>query len=465
MIMSKWFKSSCLILLVFSIISFTCRVFSESSNGWVKIDFHYYYYDNSDFLTGTQAIDGKLYTFDENGVLLGNGKVQNIDNEFYYIDVEGLIVTGWQTVEGSRYYFRPETGCAVKDTISTIEGLRYIFDNSGQLLINNWYRKNRLYYYGDGDGHPLEGYHVIDGYSYYFHYDGYSMSGLFLVDDEYHYFDTSDNHRGAKGWRKIDGFWYFFNESTLTMQKTPMTINDQSYFFGKDGKLGIGNNMILYSSNQIIGVDTNGNELTGFFEINGYTYYHGFFYDRDFNMHYSATPNDFCDIPQNGRDYYYLFDELGRMQTGLIEQYGNLYYYAENGVRQSGWQTINGKTYCFGRYTTHSYDTCCAYAGGTYYIEKDGVYAYYEFATDGALIPNLEGKSRIELPEGILHIQESAFENTQCELIIIPDGCISIESRAFANCHNLIYVRIPPTIATIAIDAFDGSEQAIIDKR
>lgn len=456
--------SICAFLALIAVL-FSYSAIAESPTGWSKQNGHFYFYDDSEILTGIQAIEGYLYTFNENGVLLGNGSIIDIENESYYIDSEGFIVTGWQSVDDNRYYFDTNSGCAIKMTVYEINGQKYVFNSKGQLQIRSWYKKNDLFYYGDENGHPLEGYQIIGENAFFFHSEGYSLNGLILVNDEYHYFDLIEFHPEAKGWRKIDGFWYFFGENTGVMQKNPTTIKGQTYYFGKDGKLGINGDMILYGSNQIIGVNSDGDLLSGFFVINGFTYYQGFFYDQAFNMHYSEMPHDFCDIPQNGKDYYYLFDELGRMHTGFIEQYGHLYYYSEDGVRQSGWQTINGKTYCFGRYTMHSYDTAYAYAGGTFRIEKDGEYAYYEFASDGALIPDLEGKARFELPDNISCIDSSAFENTDCEVVIIPEGCVSIESRAFANCKNLIYVRLPLTILTIADDAFIGSEQTIIDKR
>ena len=51
-----------------------------------------------------------------------------------------------------------------------------------------------------------------------------------------------------------------------------------------------------------------------------------------------------------------------------------------------------------------------------------------------------------------------------CQAVIIPDGCTSIGSRAFADCKNLLYVRIPASVTYIAGDAFEGCEQAVIDR-
>jgi hypothetical protein len=68
------------------------------------------------------------------------------------------------------------------------------------------------------------------------------------------------------------------------------------------------------------------------------------------------------------------------------------------------------------------------------------------------------------LPAGLLRIEEEAFMGTDFEAILIPDGCVSIGARAFANCKNLLYIRIPASVAAVADSAFAGSEQAEIDR-
>ncbi len=64
------------------------------------------------------------------------------------------------------------------------------------------------------------------------------------------------------------------------------------------------------------------------------------------------------------------------------------------------------------------------------------------------------------LPSNLELIEPNAFEGVSCEAIVVPDGCVSIGSRAFANCLHLVYIRIPPE-TEIAIDAFDGCPENI----
>ena len=79
-------------------------------------------------------------------------------------------------------------------------------------------------------------------------------------------------------------------------------------------------------------------------------------------------------------------------------------------------------------------------------------------------IPALNESRVLELPAGLKVIREEAFAETSCDIILIPDGCETIESRAFADCENLLYVYIPETVHNLAEDAFDNSEKVMIDR-
>ena len=73
-------------------------------------------------------------------------------------------------------------------------------------------------------------------------------------------------------------------------------------------------------------------------------------------------------------------------------------------------------------------------------------------------------KGTTVLPARLKTIEEEAFSGAAFEAVIIPDGCESIGSRAFANCPNLVYVRIPASVMYIAEDAFEGCDQVVIDR-
>ena len=66
------------------------------------------------------------------------------------------------------------------------------------------------------------------------------------------------------------------------------------------------------------------------------------------------------------------------------------------------------------------------------------------------------------LPEALTVIEEEAFEGVAAITVVIPDGAVSIGSRAFADCPSLKYVEIPASVTGIADDAFAGSSVIFI---
>ena len=68
-----------------------------------------------------------------------------------------------------------------------------------------------------------------------------------------------------------------------------------------------------------------------------------------------------------------------------------------------------------------------------------------------------------KLPSALKTIETEAFDGVLANAIIIPDECTTIEPRAFTNCKNLLYIRIPAGVE-IPADAFVGSPNVAIDQ-
>lgn len=90
--------------------------------------------------------------------------------------------------------------------------------------------------------------------------------------------------------------------------------------------------------------------------------------------------------------------------------------------------------------------------------------AFEEQRLEGGTIPALKDLDVLKLPSAMTTIEEEAFSDVPAEAIIIPEHCKTIGPKAFMNCRNLIYIRIPAGVE-IAVDAFDGSLNVLIDKR
>ena len=77
---------------------------------------------------------------------------------------------------------------------------------------------------------------------------------------------------------------------------------------------------------------------------------------------------------------------------------------------------------------------------------------------------NEEGEpDTLYLPKGLKVIEEEAFAGIASEMVVVPDGCTAIRSRAFYACPNLTRVILPDSCQDIAADAFEGCGEIQFD--
>ena len=68
----------------------------------------------------------------------------------------------------------------------------------------------------------------------------------------------------------------------------------------------------------------------------------------------------------------------------------------------------------------------------------------------------------LRVPQMMRTIDDEAFYGIAAEQAVIPAGTTALGSKAFANCDSLLLVVIPSTVITIADDAFENSDVAVI---
>ena len=134
-------------------------------------------------LTGWQEVDGVRYFYDENGepylgwlvtaegtfYLNADGSAQtgwtDMGDHTYRFRQDGTLVTGWHDENGSRYYFAE--GGAMAQGWQTIDGNRYYFTGEGAMY-TGWLYRGEYAYYLHADGKAAVGPTEIDGETRYF---------------------------------------------------------------------------------------------------------------------------------------------------------------------------------------------------------------------------------------------------------------------------------------------------------
>lgn len=127
-----------------------------------------------------------------------------------YCDYYGKPLTGWQSVDGSSYYFSEDGTMATG--WQTVEGKRLYFGGTG-VLQTGWLKLDGKSYYLKEDGTPYTGWLEEQGKRRYFNEDGVLQTGWLELDEGTYQLD--DEGYPMTGWIEHEGLRYYFEESGL----------------------------------------------------------------------------------------------------------------------------------------------------------------------------------------------------------------------------------------------------------
>ena len=359
------------------------------TNRYFELNGEWYYAGNDGaILKGPQTIDGVKVYFRQYGAQVkgyfvkdeGDNKSRYYDkdtgalatnqyviaynpykhrNERYYVNDQGIRLTGPQTIDGKQVYFDTYEGSQVFDNFAD-DG--YFYDQDGNrvdLGANRYVQIRDNWYYVGNDGKILTGEHIIDGAHVYFEYGGKQVKGDFDYKNQFHdkdsgnlvtnrfvtvndktYFIGADS-KAIKGATVIDNIEYFFDEKTGAQVKGNFASNKKYYnsttgalvinsyvqvdkdwyYVGNDGKRLKGSQTI---NNVPVYFDTyDGKQAKGVFGNDGY------FYDKDSGAKIDLGTNRYVYINDN---WYYLNGEGKTSVSGMFPgTITNLYYFENEG--------------------------------------------------------------------------------------------------------------------------------------
>lgn len=314
---------------------------------WVKTGSQWKYqnYDGSYVKNCWKLIKNLWYHFDANGIMQTG--FLTLNGKTYYLQSSGAMKTGWQKISNTWYYFE-SSGAMVSNGWRWINSKCYYFDKNGKMAADTWIGE----YYVDASGawvkdkqKETDKWIKSSGRWWYRHADGsYTRSGWEYIGGKWYYFDQ--NGWMITGWQKVSGSWYYMESNGARVADGWKWINNKCYYFDKNGKMAA-DTWIDGSYVDVSGVwikdkkqEPENVTKTGWVQNTGHWLY--------YNADGSAVKSNWKSV--NGIWYY--FDQNGWMVTGWMTLSSGKYYLnptknsdGVEGAMLKGYKQIDGKWY------------------------------------------------------------------------------------------------------------------------
>ncbi len=383
-------------------------------------------------LKGIQNIDGTYYDFGEDGICLNQTKFTGLFfneklNAYSYSKL-GKLTTGWVNIDDEWYYFfsNGKAATGLYENYFFSYGVTYEFEENGKLTEGVWHERyingehvGTMYFYGPAC--YKSGWQTIDGNRYFF--DGiYRAEGPHMIMEsnakvfKCFVFDENGVYTDGTytGFVETNGD-LFYVEDNIARTEGMFKLGEDYYYAHSNGKLAITATLISRPNGYVaegvrLPFEANGRLYNGIYKENGNLYYYvmgtrqgrGLYYNEqgDYYVYVKSTgtlATGNYEVKATGTNGlldagYYLFDENGKMMTGVVEENGELYFY-RHGVKQGrGVHYVeDGDYYVYVRST----GTC---AVGYYEVKESAANGllnpqFYMFGDDGKLLRETGVKS------------------------------------------------------------------------
>lgn len=344
--------------------------------------------------------DSTGWYYEKDGARL-KSQIVTINGATYYFNADGYRTSGVVKSGDKAYYFSASNGgkllTGISGKLAQVEGTDtyYYFKEAGDgtIATDSWVTFNSKYYYAGSDGKIQLGtikvngllYHVTledgrltsykfssyDGKCYYASASGVLKTGLKKISGKRYYFDPITGERRT-GTVTIGDNTYTFSATTGAARTGWVKIDGKYYYHSKKtGKRLYGLRTINKKTYLLRKADNGARATSGWYKV-GKKY-------RYFNSK-GVQQTGFITI--NGKTYYSVKfgSNSGTRKTGWMTLDGRKYYFRKtNGVMKTGWFTSKGKTYYFNPVKTSS-----TYgAAKTGWVKIKG--SWYHFDDDGVM--------------------------------------------------------------------------------
>ena len=314
---------------------------------WVQSGSQWKYqnYDGSYVKNCWKLIKNLWYHFDANGIMQTG--FLTLNGKTYYLQSSGAMKTGWQKISNTWYYF-DSSGAMVSNGWRWINSKCYYFDKNGKMAVDTWIGE----YYVDASGawvkdkqKETDKWIQSSGRWWYRHADGsYTRSGWEYIGGKWYYFDQ--NGWMVTGWQKVKGSWYYMESNGAMVSSDWKWINSKCYYFDKNGKMAA-DTWIDGSYVDASGVwikdkkqEPENVTKTGWVQYSGHWMY--------YNTDGSYVKSNWKSV----NSIWYYFDQNGWMVTGWMTLSSGKYYLnptknsdGVEGAMLKGYKQIDGKWY------------------------------------------------------------------------------------------------------------------------
>lgn len=303
-----------------------------SRDTWEYINGYWYYFDESGYKSeGPNNIDDTLYLFDTEGRLVYNSWC-DIYGDVYRSNAAGVVLTGYQYVDGKYYLFDEDLGKLLSGGVQYQDGYTYLLYKDGSVYgydftPNTWYDVDGEWYYFDNGYFLSSEIKEIGGYVYAFDYAGQ------MITDEYdfgYYFDNA-GHKLVNAWQNTPEGYMYFDENGHRCSHGYYTIDGNEYYFETYLKIGTFRD---YNRN-IVSTTEGGAVISKTPMSDGWTY-------ADGKFHYVVDGNHYY----NGFVGPYYVSDGAMVYNNIVTDNGKRYYIDTNGLYiNSGWYNIGSDKY------------------------------------------------------------------------------------------------------------------------
>ena len=351
-------------------------------NEWITENGEKYYLDeNGEKVKGVYAIDGTIYYFDpETGTQIVRTGWIDWSMHRYFSNATGELYHDMIITFGKDWYYMGSDGSAQTGIVKASNGNIYYADETGLIRKETgWIEENGKRYFSNANGELYHDMIITFGRDwYYMGADGAAMTGTFTTKDGriFEADETGLIDRNV-GWKERDGKRYFYSNTGELYRNRIITFGKDWYYMGSDGSAETG--IVKASNGKIYYADETGliRKETGWIEENGKRY----FSNANGELYHDM-------IITFGRDWYYMGSDGAAMTGTFITKDGRIFEADETGLidRNVGWKERNGKRYFYSDTGELYHDMIITFGRDWYYMGSDGAAMTGTFTTkDGRI--------------------------------------------------------------------------------